>query len=1352
MDDLLVYSLEQIAFEGNEGCNLSRLWEIVEDFYSIYYNSSYSIDDDFKCYFWNFFVFLPDLILNEVDNESTVSNLILNPIKTKEADLELIKKRYGDRIRLTVVPEKQFSAITGKELDEENKHIMRHFDILSMIFKHKEKGINQVDLVKQLNIDPRSLPSRINPLIEKGLVVKSPIIISKAQTFLLIHTRFAVDPLKKYQNDFQDSQNADDIVDINHLRTCVTDILSKSENNVMRFVDLKRFCKINNQLFHRGFSKQIRSMEQLGFVERCRVVNNKGYSKCVKLIKPYNTDFVKRENQTDIFNQEDDNSSDKDDICDKKENESFPELIKFTPVTISRDLTLEFILFQEIKNSGKEGILGPKQIIGDQWSKPLQLILDKLSVVPEKSLNQNSVQPEHLSYFSIYKEQEFVGRVNQYRYLSSLNYQTFCFENKIVNTIKLSDSVVIFPKYNESKFYSYDQNPNIPDKNIKTKSIKIGRPKKQSNVKSCEEKSQFFQNSTKDNVSCDTGEFDSIKKETEKPVDFNSMDLELNHKRTSFEEICEEMSPCKKLKKASKLSTRTIFTRSFANLNISTPLNNFDTSCFRPEIDNQLSDFPVPKMPEKLSFQKYTNENSSKENSNNKIFEKKDSTSKDINPFLDLFNNSVPEKKSNINEGKTEALALKHEPRTSLAYVRRQNLILEILDENGGILQGGKHLNEQYNIASRNKAYSSSEHEIDRKTMERTLESLKRMGKIHHICVAHTSAKGTKNVFWIVADAKYDIDGVEINNFKNKILEERSMKIQTYKPLPLKIENVHVNHPIKLRKKQVLLTDNELPKYPELNNIERKRVSAKLAQREQELIFQNISTVVNQTVPSIVFEANTPFIHTFINNGKMVLEKKALDLKTKPKLKLNNKPLSLRRKFLNRNTADAFPLVGRQCLLNKTDSSDKIDETDDHEKVYRNIPIRRKNNFTSNDDDILIRAIFLSKWAYGGNAGLIDWELIKKVLPHHSEIAIKSRFSTLRSKNYIKEIANFFATSWLSHYQNALENEILPPISSISNGLDILKFIEYSRTLDILEYVYELFFIKAKLKRSYDNIDLPNSVEEINANYTIEIVNKREDLRNSFFDTSLSLNAREIILYGTAFSCCSANEGFQCESEVKSLIKSILITPEENYDAKVAKKLLEPYEENHVESVLQELIQDKIIVRSKSELNRILPGRNYRFSDKFLLTFKSCFPESLFFQAFEFYTLITQEFQKNNTFALSEFINSGSMACILDLAAHHYIQLSIENAVDVFSDSIHQYSTQNWEDYSINFSVAVQLKDISYVSLDKSIKYENSLKRCIWVDISGNMLKNVYDQYLQTILTLIIQRPGIDLVKTYLNV
>lgn len=67
------------------------------------------------------------------------------------------------------------------------------------------------------------------------------------------------------------------------------------------------------------------------------------------------------------------------------------------------------------------------------------------------------------------------------------------------------------------------------------------------------------------------------------------------------------------------------------------------------------------------------------------------------------------------------------------------------------------------------------------------------------------------------------------------------------------------------------------------------------------------------------------------------------------------------------------------------------------------------------------------------------------------------------------------------------------------------------------------------------------------------------------------------------------------------------------------------------------------------------------------------------------------------------------------------------------------------EDYSINFSVAVQLKDISYVSLDKSIKYENSLKRCIWVDISGNMLKNVYDQYLQTILTLIIQRPGIDL-------
>ncbi|KAG5519007.1 hypothetical protein PMAC_002538 [Pneumocystis sp. 'macacae'] len=1334
MDDLLIYSLEQIAFEGNEGCNLSRLWEIVEDFYTIYFNSStYSIDDDFKCYFWKLFVFSPDLILNEVDSKSTLSNLILSPIKTKEIDLKLLKERYDDRIRLTVVQEKQFLAITGKELDEENKHIMRHFDILSMIFKHKEKGINQVDLAKQLNIDPRSLPSRINPLIEKGLIVKSPIIISKAQTFLLIHTRFATDSSKKYQNDLQDQQNTDNIVDINHLRTCITDILSKTENNVMRFVDLKRFCKINNKLFRRGFSRQIRSMEQLGFVERCRVVNNKGYSKCVKLIKPYNIDFAKRENQIDMFNnQDDDNSSDKEDIYDKKENDTFSELIKFSPITISRDLTLEFILFQEIKNSGKEGISGPnlkKQIIGDQWSKPLQLILDKLSVIPEKSSDYSNVQPEHLSYFSIYKEQEFVGRVNQYRYLSSLNYQAFCFENKIVNTMKFPNSGVVFPKYNESEFYLYDQNPNIFNKNTKTRSVKLGRPKKQYNAKDSEKMNLFFENSIKDNISWDTKKLDPVGKEAEKrSIDSNFMDLESGCKRISSEEINKELSPCKKLKKMSKFSTETVLTKSFANLNTSIPLNNFNTSCLRSEVDNLLSDSLIPEISKKLAFQEHIDKNVSKGNSDDEICEKKDSVSKDAD---------------------IEALTLKRQPRTSLAYVRRQNLILEILDKHGGILQGGKYLNEQYNIAFKNKGYSSSEHEIDRKTMEKTLESLKRMGKIHHICVAHTNAKGTKNVFWIVADIKYNIDGVEINNFKNKILEERSIKLQTYKPLPLKIENIHVNHPVKLKKKQISLADNEHFAHLKLNNIERERISARLALREQELGFQGTSAITNQTAPSIISEIKTPFIHTFINNGKMVLERKVSDIKTKPKLKLNNKPLCHHRKLLNRNTADAFPLIGRQRLLNKINSSDKTDEIDNYEKVYRSIPIRRKNNFTSNDDDILIRAIFLSKWAYGGNAGLIDWELIKKALPHHSEIEIKSRFSTLRSKNYIKEIGNFFATSWLSHYQNAVKNKVLPPVSSMSNDLNILKFIEYSRTLDILEYVYELFTIKVKVKfkRNYDDINLPNSIEEINANYIVETVNKREDLSNNFFDASLSLNAREIILYGTAFSCCSIDEDFQEENEIKSLIKSILITPEENYDAEVAKRLLEPYEESHVELVLQKLIQDKIIVRSKSEPNRILPGRNYRFSDKFLFTFKSCFPESLFSQAFEFYTLITQEFQKNNTYTLSEFINSGSMACILDLVAHHYIQLSIENTMDVFCDNIHQYNTQSWEDYSINFSVAVQLKDISYASLDKSIKYENSLKRYVWIDISGNILKNVYDQYLQTILSLVIQRPGINIAE-----
>lgn len=56
-----------------------------------------------------------------------------------------------------------------------------------------------------------------------------------------------------------------------------------------------------------------------------------------------------------------------------------------------------------------------------------------------------------------------------------------------------------------------------------------------------------------------------------------------------------------------------------------------------------------------------------------------------------------------------------------------------------------------------------------------------------------------------------------------------------------------------------------------------------------------------------------------------------------------------------------------------------------------------------------------------------------------------------------------------------------------------------------------------------------------------------------------------------------------------------------------------------------------------------------------MLAFKTCFPDFLFSQASEFYTQITQEFQKSDTYVLSEFINSGSMACILDLVAHHCV-------------------------------------------------------------------------------------------------
>ncbi|EMR10374.1 hypothetical protein PNEG_01625 [Pneumocystis murina B123] len=1254
--------------------------------------------------------------------------MILKIIKTKEVDLKLLKKRYNDNLRISVILEKQFLVLTGKELDEENKYVARYFDLLSIISKHKGKGINQIDLAKQLNIDSRSLPSRINPLIEKGLIIRLPIIISKAQTFLLIHSHYANDSLKRNQNNSQGSEDIDNIVDINYLRICITDLLSKAENNVMRYVDLKRLCKINNKLFRRGFSKQIRSMEQLGFLERCRVANNKGYSKCVKLIKPYNIDIVKEESQVNIDSDDDSNSSSDND--DNKE-EIFFDLIK-PVITISRDLTIEFLLFQEIKNSGKSGISGPdlkKRIVGDQWSRPLQLILDKLSLVPEKSLNLNNIQPKHLSYFTIYREQEFVGRINQYRYLSSLSYQTFCLENNITNRTKLNDLNVIFPIYDEFKLYSYDENPNISDRNIKNKHIKLEKTKKYSDdiIKSFEEGKSFKNFHIKNDMSQNSLHVDSIEKETEdKLVDSDFAGSKIRSKRTNSEEKTQEIFPHKRLKKISIKCPTNTPTNSSPVLNTSDTLDDSKTPRFAFIMKNHDSPTPTPISTflhetstdplEKLTFQKHIDKN-------------------DFNGSLDYGINkidvSIPKENSisnnnTANNKKSELAFSKYDSRISLAYVRRQNLILEILHKNGGILQGGKYLNDQYNLAFRSKTRSSSDHEIDRKTMEKTLESLKRTGKIHHICVAYTNAKGTNNMFWIVADAKYDIDGIEINNFKNRILKERSIKTKTYRPLPLKIENLVVDFPAKLKRKGLSFTDSS--KSAESNHIQYKHASENHVSQEHELISQSASIINNQSLSSIVSETKTSFVSTFINDNKLVLQKPDTKAKTKSE---PDRKLQLRKKLLNYNTADIFPFIGKHRFLSKNNLDDRFNEINDYQRICKNAPIRRKNNFTLNDDDILVRAIFLSKWAYGGNSGFIDWELIKKVLPHYSEAEIKSRFSTLRSKNYIKEIGNFFASFWESHYQNAIENEILSPISPVSNYSDILTLVEYSKTLDILE--------------NYDNIELPDTIEEITANYIIKNVNKTNDIRHNFFDASLSLNAREIILYETAFSYSDTDNFFQNQDEIKSIIKSILITPEENYDSEVAKKLLESYEEDHIESVLQELIQEKLIVRSKSELNRILPGRNYRFSDKFLLTFKTCFPDFLFSQAVEFYTQITQEFQKNNTVTLSEFINSGSMACVLDLVAHNYVTLSIENVLDVFSSHIHHYNTQNWEDYIIDFSVVAQLKDISYISLDKSIKYESSLKNYVWVDISGNILKSVYDQYLQTILSLIIQRPGINL-------
>ncbi|KAF8477313.1 hypothetical protein BDZ91DRAFT_843996 [Kalaharituber pfeilii] len=103
-----------------------------------------------------------------------------------------------------------------------------------------------------------------------------------------------------------------------------------------------------------------------------------------------------------------------------------------------------------------------------------------------------------------------------------------------------------------------------------------------------------------------------------------------------------------------------------------------------------------------------------------------------------------------------------------MLMIARQRVILELLEENGGVFPGG--LEIKHAFESRYKRKNPKAGQPDRRLMVSLVSSLQRSGKINQIVINFVNSRGLRQTKRILADAKLPLDSPLILDMKNKIV------------------------------------------------------------------------------------------------------------------------------------------------------------------------------------------------------------------------------------------------------------------------------------------------------------------------------------------------------------------------------------------------------------------------------------------------------------------------------------------------------------------------------------------------------------------------------------------------------
>ncbi|KAI0757275.1 hypothetical protein C8Q80DRAFT_1132805 [Daedaleopsis nitida] len=201
MDELVRHCLRELSFDGELGCDISRLRDFIADFYSHPSSNQVqgqNVDDAFCAFVWSVIVQQPGVRVGTIPPGGSTEVYIapqasaIRKSKAKGEDaadepapatgldivldaavrsLEDLRQQYGDQLRIAVDPETTFAALTGSHI-RPSKLTPMIYTGLQIITRGRDRGVSVLDLGKKSGYDQKTCFYIAKQLVDLNLVVK----------------------------------------------------------------------------------------------------------------------------------------------------------------------------------------------------------------------------------------------------------------------------------------------------------------------------------------------------------------------------------------------------------------------------------------------------------------------------------------------------------------------------------------------------------------------------------------------------------------------------------------------------------------------------------------------------------------------------------------------------------------------------------------------------------------------------------------------------------------------------------------------------------------------------------------------------------------------------------------------------------------------------------------------------------------------------------------------------------------------------------------------------------------------------------------------------------------------------